>query len=132
MANEKKNVGTDEADVITLQFEGGEDVECEIMGVFDYNGKEYIALIPLDGTMMFTSTAIRKSAKMSLKFLKSRTTRNLKRLLGSLTRLWKSKCSLKSPVALLASVSCGAHVLQYAPRLSTLPPSHRRFFLRIW
>ena len=50
MANEKKNVGTDEADVITLQFEGGEDVECEIMGVFDYNGKEYIALIPLDGT----------------------------------------------------------------------------------
>ena len=50
MANEKKNVGTDEVDVITLQFEGGEDVECEIMGVFDYNGKEYIALIPLDGT----------------------------------------------------------------------------------
>lgn len=50
MANEKKNVGTDEADVITLQFEGGEDVECEIMGVFDYNGKEYIALIPLDET----------------------------------------------------------------------------------
>ena len=50
MANEKKNVGTDEADVITLQFEGGEDVECEIMGVFDYNGKEYIALITLDGT----------------------------------------------------------------------------------
>ena len=25
-------------------------MECEIMGVFDYNGKEYIALIPLDGT----------------------------------------------------------------------------------
>jgi len=50
MANEKKNVGADEADVITLQFEDGADVECEIMGVFDYNGKEYIALIPLDGT----------------------------------------------------------------------------------
>lgn len=50
MANEKRNVDVDEADVITLQFEGGEDVECEIMGVFDYNGKEYIALIPLDGT----------------------------------------------------------------------------------
>lgn len=50
MANEKKNVDVDEADVITLQFESGEDVECEIMGVFDYNGKEYIALIPLDGT----------------------------------------------------------------------------------
>lgn len=50
MADEKKNVGADEADVITLQFEDGQDVECEIMGVFDYNGKEYIALIPLDGT----------------------------------------------------------------------------------
>lgn len=50
MANEKRNVDVDEADVITLQFENGEDVECEIMGVFDYNGKEYIALIPLDGT----------------------------------------------------------------------------------
>ena len=50
MANEKKNVDVDEADVITLQFEDGQDVECEIMGVFDYNGKEYIALIPLDGT----------------------------------------------------------------------------------
>lgn len=50
MANEKKNVEIDEADVITLQFEDGADVECEIMGVFDYNGKEYIALIPLDGT----------------------------------------------------------------------------------
>lgn len=50
MANEKKNVEIDEADVITLEFEDGADVECEIMGVFDYNGKEYIALIPLDGT----------------------------------------------------------------------------------
>lgn len=50
MANEKKNVEIDEADVITLEFEDCADVECEIMGVFDYNGKEYIALIPLDGT----------------------------------------------------------------------------------
>ncbi len=38
----------DEADYITLEFDDGVEVECEIMGVFDYNGKEYIALIPDD------------------------------------------------------------------------------------
>ena len=50
MTDEKKNVEAEEADVITLEFEDGMEVECEIMGVFDYNGKEYIALIPDDGT----------------------------------------------------------------------------------
>ena len=50
MTNEKKNVEIEEADVITLEFDDGAEVECEIMGVFDYNGKEYIALIPDDGT----------------------------------------------------------------------------------
>ena len=33
-----------------MEFDDGMEVECEIMGVFDYNGKEYIALIPDDGT----------------------------------------------------------------------------------
>ena len=50
MTDEKKNVEIEETDVITLEFDDGADVECEIMGVFDYNGKEYIALIPDDGT----------------------------------------------------------------------------------
>ena len=50
MTDEKKNVEAEEADVITLEFDDGIEVECEIMGVFDYNGKEYIALIPDDGT----------------------------------------------------------------------------------
>ena len=50
MTDEKKNVAAEEADVITLAFDDGMEVECEIMGVFDYNGKEYIALIPDDGT----------------------------------------------------------------------------------
>ena len=50
MTDEKKNVEIQEADVITLEFDDGAEVECEIMGVFDYNGKEYIALIPDDGT----------------------------------------------------------------------------------
>lgn len=39
-----------ELDIITLEFDDGAEVECEIMGVFDVNGKEYIALIPDDGT----------------------------------------------------------------------------------
>ena len=50
MTDEKKNVEAEEADVITFEFDDGMEVECEIMGVFDYNGKEYIALIPDDGT----------------------------------------------------------------------------------
>lgn len=40
----------EEADFITLEFDDGVEVECEIMGVFDCDGKEYIALIPDDGT----------------------------------------------------------------------------------
>lgn len=42
------NCGGDEADFITLEFDDGVSVECEIMGVFDFEGKEYIALIPDD------------------------------------------------------------------------------------
>ncbi|MDY3954381.1 MAG: DUF1292 domain-containing protein [Anaerovoracaceae bacterium] len=42
--------GDEEADFITLEFDDGQDVECEIMGVFDFEGKEYIALLPDDGT----------------------------------------------------------------------------------
>lgn len=38
----------EEFDIITLEFDDGAEVECEIMGVFDANGKEYIALIPDD------------------------------------------------------------------------------------
>ncbi len=49
---EKKNneVINDEADYITLEFDDGVEVECEIMGVFDFEGKDYIALIPDDDT----------------------------------------------------------------------------------
>ena len=49
MADEK-NIEVEETEVITLEFDDGGEVECEIMGVFDLNGKEYIALIPDDGT----------------------------------------------------------------------------------
>ena len=36
------------ADIITLEFDDGKEVECEILGVFDVDDKEYIALIPED------------------------------------------------------------------------------------
>ena len=50
MTDEKKNIEIEDAAVITLEFDDGAEIECEIMGVFDYNGKEYIALIPDDGS----------------------------------------------------------------------------------
>ena len=50
MAQDKMNPEIEEADFITLEFDDGAEIECEIMGVFDYEGKEYIALIPNDGT----------------------------------------------------------------------------------
>ena len=49
MADEKKNPEVqEEAEVITLEFDDGLEVECEIMGIFEVEGKEYIALIPDD------------------------------------------------------------------------------------
>lgn len=50
MTDEKKKPEIEEADFITLEFDDGVEVECEIMGVFDYGNKEYIALIPDDDT----------------------------------------------------------------------------------
>ena len=43
-------VEEDEPEFITLEFEDGKVMECEIMGIYDCNGKEYIALLPDDGT----------------------------------------------------------------------------------
>lgn len=37
-----------EADIITLEYDDGTELECEMMGVFEADGKEYIALIPQD------------------------------------------------------------------------------------
>ena len=51
MANNKNNQPVnDEAEFITLQFEDSEEIECEILGIFDFEDKEYIALLPDDGT----------------------------------------------------------------------------------
>lgn len=48
MEDEKRNVA--EEDLITLEFDDGSMKECEIMGIFDHDGKDYIALIPQDET----------------------------------------------------------------------------------
>ena len=40
----------DDAEYITLQFDDSDDIECEILGVFDFEEKEYITLLPQDGT----------------------------------------------------------------------------------
>ena len=48
MAEDKRKQIDEDVDVITLEFEDGADIECEVMGIFEYEGNEYIALIPLD------------------------------------------------------------------------------------
>ena len=48
--SDKKQTVQDEAAIITLEFDDGEVIECEEMGIFDCDGKDYIALIPLDGS----------------------------------------------------------------------------------
>ena len=53
MAEEKKTpevIEEDQPEIITLEFDDGLEVECEIMGIFDVDDKEYIALIPDDDT----------------------------------------------------------------------------------
>jgi len=48
--NKKMEEFEDEADFITLEFDDGSEVEAEIMGIFEVDGKEYIALVPEDET----------------------------------------------------------------------------------
>lgn len=51
MSDEIKNVGIEEEeDIITLEFDDDTAVDCTIMGTFEANGKEYIALQPMDDT----------------------------------------------------------------------------------
>ncbi|MBP3815821.1 MAG: DUF1292 domain-containing protein [Firmicutes bacterium] len=48
MAEDKRTQIDEDVDVITLEFEDGVEIESEVMGIFEYDGNEYIALIPLD------------------------------------------------------------------------------------
>lgn len=40
----------DEEDIITLEFDDDTAVDAEVIGVFELDDKEYIALAPIDGT----------------------------------------------------------------------------------
>jgi hypothetical protein len=47
---ETEAIGEEEPIYVTLEYDDGTVVESEVMGVFDVDGKEYIALIPDDGS----------------------------------------------------------------------------------
>ena len=40
----------EDCDFLTLEFDDGTTAECEILGIFEVEGKEYIALLPDDGS----------------------------------------------------------------------------------
>lgn len=54
MAKEKKNfdyenVPENEEMTVTLTLDDGSDLECVVLTIFEADGKDYIALLPLDG-----------------------------------------------------------------------------------
>ena len=51
MSEEIKDIAIEEEDdIITLEFDDDTAVDCAVIGTFDLDGKEYIALAPEDGT----------------------------------------------------------------------------------
>ena len=38
----------EEMEVITLEFDDGEELECEVIGIFDFEGEDFIAVAPDD------------------------------------------------------------------------------------
>lgn len=41
----------EEESIVTLEFEDGETIDCEALGVFEVEGKDYIALAPTDESL---------------------------------------------------------------------------------
>lgn len=51
MSDEIKNIDIEEEDdIITLEFDDDTAVDCAVLGTFELESKEYIALAPEDGT----------------------------------------------------------------------------------
>lgn len=52
--NKKADIEAEESEedveIITLEYDDGTKMNCEIMGIFDYKDRDYIALIPDDGS----------------------------------------------------------------------------------
>ena len=47
----KEEINNDEEPmIVTLEYDDGTEIETEVMGIFEVDGKEYIALIPDDGS----------------------------------------------------------------------------------
>ena len=46
--NNEYNEYNEETNIITLSDENGNDVEFEFLDLIEYNGEEYVVLIPLD------------------------------------------------------------------------------------
>jgi len=44
----KDDAYEEEPMVVTLEYDDGTEIETEVMGIFEVDGKEYIALIPDD------------------------------------------------------------------------------------
>ena len=44
----EENYEDEEPEIITLEFEDDTTVDCEVMGIFSHDDKDYIALIPQD------------------------------------------------------------------------------------
>lgn len=38
----------EEMEIVTLEFDNGEELECGVLGVFQCEGQDFIALIPAD------------------------------------------------------------------------------------
>ena len=50
MSQEERNMIEEEEDIMTLEFDDGTAVDCDVLGTFEADSKEYIALAPIDGT----------------------------------------------------------------------------------
>ena len=50
MSQEERNMIEEEEDIITLEFDDGTAVDCDVLGTFEAVSKEYIALAPIDRT----------------------------------------------------------------------------------
>jgi len=50
MAADRKKTEEEDLEFITLEFDDGVVMETEVMGIFEFEDNEYIALIPDDGS----------------------------------------------------------------------------------
>lgn len=48
----------EEVEVITLTLEDNSELECAVIGIFPFEEKEYIALMPLDGDDIDEDTSV--------------------------------------------------------------------------